>query len=267
MSHLADYYLTMMKISILKQIQYRANNYFYMVGTILEPTIYLVVWSTIATSQGGSVGGYTTGALAAYYVVWTLVRQMNLVLTPYDWESRIREGQLSVELLRPLHPVHGDVASFAGWKFIMILLWIPLGAAMALIFKPVFQSNMLQVIVFFFAIWGAYLVRTVVYTSLGMITFWTTRVSAVFELIFALELILGGRLVPMTLMPDWVQHIAFYFPFQWTFFFPINALVGDMSASDLFIGLGMQAAWIVTGIIIINIVWRFGIRRFSSVGN
>jgi ABC-2 type transport system permease protein len=40
-----------------------------------------------------------------------------------------------------------------------------------------------------------------------------------------------------------------------------------MAASDLFIGLGMQLAWIVIGILIINIVWRFGIRRFSSVGN
>ena len=129
-----DFYLSCMRIAILCQIQYRANNYFYMVGTILEPTIYLVVWSTIANSQGGSVGGYTTGTLAAYYVVWTLVRQMNVVLTPYDWENRIQQGQLASELLRPIHPVHNDVAYFAGWKFVQILLWLPLGAIMTLIF-------------------------------------------------------------------------------------------------------------------------------------
>ena len=262
-----DFYLSCMRIAILGQIQYRANNYFYMIGTILEPTIYLVVWSTIANSQGGSVGGYTTGALAAYYVVWTLVRQMNVVLTPYDWENRIQQGQLASELLRPIHPVHNDVAYFAGWKFVQILLWLPLGGIMALIFKPVLHPTFLQIVVFFFAIWGAYLVRTVMYTSLGMITFWTTRVSAIFELIFALELILGGRLVPMTLMPDWIQRIAFYLPFQWTFFFPINALVGNMSAPDLFIGLGMQLVWILLGVITLNTVWHFGIRRFSSVGN
>jgi ABC-2 type transport system permease protein len=267
MKHLVEFYLARMKMAILGQIQYRANNYFFMIGTILEPTIYLVVWSTIANSQGGSVSGYTTGQLAAYYVVWTLVRQMNIILTPYDWENRIRDGQLAGELLRPLHPVHNDVAYFAGWKFVMIPLWLPLGIIMALIFKPVFQPTWLQAVVFFFAIWGAYLVRTVIYTSLGMITFWTTRVSAIFELTFAFELILGGRLVPMALMPDWIQRVAFYLPFQWTFFFPINALVGGMAASDLFIGLGMQLAWIVIGILIINIVWRFGIRRFSSVGN
>lgn len=267
MRHHIDFYLTNMKMAILSNFQYRAQNYFYIIGTVLEPTIYLVVWSIIANSQGGSVGGYTAGGLAAYYVVWTLVRQMNVVLTPYDWEYRIREGQLAGELLRPLHPVNHEVSYFAGWKFVQIMLWFPLGLIMALIFKPVLHPTVLQIAVFVFAIWGAYLVRTMMYTSLGMISFWTTRVSAIFELIFALELILGGRLVPMTLMPVWIQQIAFYLPFQWTFFYPINALVGNMSAHDLFIGLGMQLVWIVIGYITLNIVWHFGIQRFSSVGN
>ena len=58
-----DYYLTSMKVAILSQIQYRVANYFYMIGMITEPVIYLVVWSTIAEQQGGSVGGYTPGCL------------------------------------------------------------------------------------------------------------------------------------------------------------------------------------------------------------
>jgi ABC-2 type transport system permease protein len=267
MKHYLGYYLANMRIAILGQIQYRAQNYFYMVGTILEPTVYLVVWSTVANAQGGSVGGYTTGALAAYYIAWTLVRQMNIVFTPYGWEGRIQRGQLSGELLRPVHPIHSDISYFAGWKFVQILLWLPLGAVLALIFKPVLHPTWLQIVVFFFAIWGAYLIRTMLYAALGMITFWTTRVSAIFELTFALELILGGRLVPMTLMPDWLQRVASYLPFQWTFYFPINALVGNPGPAELFSGLGIQLLWILIGAVIVNFVWHFGIRRFSSVGN
>jgi len=102
---------------------------------------------------------------------------------------------------------------------------------------------------------------------LGMITFWTTRVGALYELYFALELVLSGRLVPMTLMPAWVQQVAAYLPFQWTFFFPIEALVGNLPTQQLLYGLGMQVLWITIGIIAVNIMWRFGIRRFSAVGN
>jgi ABC-2 type transport system permease protein len=261
-----DFYLSSMKIAVLSQIQYRAQNYFYMIGMIAEPVIYLVVWSSVAEQQGGSVGGYTAGAFAAYYIVWTLVRNMNIVFTPYGWEGRIQRGQLSAELLRPIHPIHGDVAYFAGWKIVVILLWLPLAAALALIFKPEIHPSALQILVFFFAIWGAYLIRTMFLELLGMICFWTTRVSAIYELYFALELILSGRLVPMTLMPAWVQQAAQWLPFQWTFYFPINTLVGQPTPAEMLAGLGIQALWVLAGVALINLVWRFGIRRFSSVG-
>ena len=130
-----DFYLATMRISILEQIQYSVANYFYMIGMITEPVIYLVVWTTIARQQGGTTGGYTVGAFAAYYIIWTLVRNMNIVFTPFGWESRIREGQLSMMLMRPIHPIHSDVAFFAGWKFVVILLWLPLAAILSWIFK------------------------------------------------------------------------------------------------------------------------------------
>ena len=56
--------------------------------------------------------------------------------------------------------------------------------------------------------------------ALGMLTFWTTRVSAIFELYFAAELLLSGRLVPLSLLPTWAQRLANFLPFQYTFGFP-----------------------------------------------
>jgi len=262
-----DFYRSTMRIAILTQFQYRVANYFYMIGMIAEPVIYLVVWSTVAQAQGGSVNGYTPGAFAAYYIVWTLVRSMNIVFTPYGWEWRIQRGQLSGELLRPIHPLHGDVAYFAGWKVVEIILWLPLALILSLIFKPTLDPTWLQVIVFFFAIWGAYLIRTFLVSLLGMLTFWTTRVGAIYELFFAVELLVSGRLVPMPLMPLWVQRLAFFLPFQWTFFFPIEALVGQMTPQQLFTGLGIQALWIALGVAAVNLMWRSGIKRYSAVGN
>jgi hypothetical protein len=43
---------------------------------------------------------------------------------------------------------------------------------------------------------------------LGMITFWTTRATAVFAVWFTLELLLSGRLVPLALMPSWARALA-----------------------------------------------------------
>jgi ABC-2 type transport system permease protein len=267
MKRMLDYYRTSMKIAILEEIQYPVAHYFYMIGMIAEPVIYLVVWSTIARAQGGSVGGYTPGTFAAYYIVWTLVRNMNIVLTPYAWEWRIQQGRLTGELLRPIHPLNNDVAYFAGMKIVVMILWLPLAAILGLIFKPTFHPTWLEGVVFFVAIWGAYLMRTMALSMLGMITFWTTRVSAIFELYFAVELILSGRLVPMTLLPLWVQRLAYFLPFQWTFYFPINTLVGNFTTHELLTGLGIQLAWILLGWGLARLLWRFGVRRYSAVGN
>src|SRR5262245_43439483 len=169
-------YLALMKTSIQTQFQYRAANYFYMIGMVVEPVIYLVVWSSIAESQGGSVEGYTAGTFAAYYIVWTLVRNMNIVFTPYGWEERVREGQLSGQLLRPLHPINYDLAFVAGWKVVVIVLWIPIAIVLTIAFRPTFDTSVLQAAVFAVAIWGAYLIRSMFLWVLGMVTFWTTRV-------------------------------------------------------------------------------------------
>jgi ABC-2 type transport system permease protein len=262
-----DYYLTRGRTEIQSQFQYRVANYLWMLGMIAEPIIYLVVWTTIADEQGGQVQGITAGVFAAYYIVWTLVRNMNIVFTPYGWEWRIREGMLSAALLRPLHPLHDDIAGFAGWKFVVILMWLPVAAVLWIAFDPVLDPSALEIVVFAVAIWGAYLIRTMFLSLLGMITFWTTRVSAIFELAIALELLLSGRLVPLTVMPGWAEDLAAVLPFQWTFYFPIWALVGDFSTGELLGGLAVQTLWIAILTGLAMIVWRFAIRHFSSVGN
>ncbi|HKG18942.1 MAG TPA: ABC-2 family transporter protein [Candidatus Limnocylindrales bacterium] len=260
-------YLTEMRIAIAEQFQYRVANYFYMIGMVAEPVIYLVVWSTIARQQGGEVGGFTPGQFAAYYIVWTLVRNMNIIFTPYGWEERIRQGELSGMLLRPIHPIHWDLGYFAGWKFVVIILWLPIAAVLSILFQPELSFRPIDVAVFAVAIWGAYLIRSVNYWVLGMVTFWTTRVGPIFELVITAELLLSGRLVPLSLMPDWAQRLADVLPFKWTFGFPIEALVGHLPESQLLGGLAMQALWIAIGSIGVAIVWRFAIRRYSAVGN
>jgi ABC-2 type transport system permease protein len=263
---MVELYLATMRMAVSEQFQYRTANYFYMLGMIAEPVIYLVVWTTIADQQGGSVNGLSAGYFAAYYIVWTLVRNMNIVFGAPYWEHRIREGDLNRDLLRPILPLHYDIAYFAGWKVVVIVLWIPLAFALSLLFDPSLSPNAQQIATFAIAIWGAYLIRTMFQESLGMLCFWTTRGAAIFDLYMATELLLSGRLVPMPLMPDWVQEISRFLPFQYAFYFPINSLIGDLSGPELLRGLGAQLLWILIGFGIFRVAWRFAIRHYSAVG-
>jgi ABC-2 type transport system permease protein len=259
-------YLTLMRTAVIDQFQYPVATYFYMIGMVAEPVIYLVVWETIAREQGGSVAGYTPGTFAAYYIVWTLVRNINIVFTPYGWEYRIREGQLSGQLLKPVHPIHYDLGWFAGSKVVWVIFWIPIAVVLSLLFQPELDPTAQQILVFPFAIIGAYVLRTLYMWLLGMVTFWTTRVSALFELVWVTEMLLSGRIVPLALLPEWAQAISWCLPFRWTFGFPITTLVGPIDNAELALGLCMQLAWIVACALAVRGFWRVSIRRYTAVG-
>lgn len=262
-----DFYATSIRTQVQTQFQYRAAMYMYTLGMVAEPTIYLVVWTTIARTHGGSVDGVDAGQFAAYYIVWTLVRTMNIVFTPFGWEWRVREGQFSGWLVKPIHPIHYDLASFAGQKIPWIVLYLPIAVGLSLVFHPTIDPRPIEVVVFVVAIWGAYVIRSMNAFWLGMVTFWTTRVAAIFQVWFLAELLLSGRLLPLPLMPHWVQTLAAWTPFKWTFYFPIEALVGNMSNTSLLEGLGMQLLWTVIGAAVVATAWRFAVRQYSAVGN
>ncbi len=133
---MVDIYLSTARMAIQAEFQYRTGHYFFLLGMVAEPVIYLVVWTTIADQQGGSVQGLTAGYFAAYYIVWTLVRNMNIVFGAPYWEYRIREGELNRDLLRPVLPLHYDIAWFAGWKVVTFVLWIPIAIGLSLVFDP-----------------------------------------------------------------------------------------------------------------------------------
>lgn len=123
-----------------------------------------------------------------------------------------------------------------------------------------------QIGAFVVALWGGFGVRFVLLWALGLVTFWTTRVGAVFELYFTLELLLSGRLVPLALLPPWAQTLANVLPFKWAFGFPIEVLLGRYTWQATLLGFGAQALWCAIGLLLTRLLWRSAMRRYSAVG-
>src|SRR4051812_49564350 len=149
---LFDFYVTTMRTAIVSQLQYRVAQYFYMIGMVAEPVVYLVVWTTIAKDQGGAVNGITVGEFAAYYIVWTLLRNMNIVFGAPLWEYRIREGRLAGDLLKPMYLLHYDLAYFAGCKFVVVALWFPIPVGLSAVLYPHLPPTALENVVFLLAV-------------------------------------------------------------------------------------------------------------------
>ena len=110
MNGLVDLYIQQFRTSFASVLQYRASLVIWLIGHVLEPLIYLVVWSVVSHSSGGSVGGFTAREFAAYFIVLMLVNHASYTWIMYEYEYRVRHGTLSFALLRPVHPIHSDIA-------------------------------------------------------------------------------------------------------------------------------------------------------------
>jgi ABC-2 type transport system permease protein len=263
---LAALYRQQFKTTFATMLQYRASLFIWMIGQVLEPIIYLVVWSTVSASRGGSVGDFTAAQFAAYYIAFMLVNQMTYTWIMWEYEYRIREGLLSPALLRPVHPIHADIADNLSSKLVSLPVMLVIAALLALIFKPAASFQWWALLAFLPAVALAFLLRFLVEWTLAQAAFWTTRVSAINQVYFVLILFLSGQLAPLSLFPRPIQVLADILPFHWMIGFPVELVLGRLTPLQAATGFSAQALWLALSLALVRVVWRAGIRIYSAVG-
>ena len=263
---LVEIYRAHFRTSIALQFQYRVSLIIWLISTVLEPVIYLVVWSTVARARGGSAGGFTVADFAAYYIIMMLVDYATFTWHMWEYDYRIREGLLSPLLLRPLHPIHGDIAENVAYKVLLVVVIVPTAALLALIFQPALDPPLWALLLFVPAAFLSFLIRFLTGWALAMAAFWTTRIAAVNQMFNVAELFFSGRLAPLSLLPGVLPAIAAVLPFRWTLAFPVELAMGRPSPREAMFGLGVQLIWTALSYILLRRIWRAGVRRYAAFG-
>jgi len=256
----------LVKTSFAVQVQYRASSYIWLIGAILEPTIYLIVWSTVAEMQGGAVDGMTARDFAAYYIALMVINQWTFTWIMWEYEYYIRDGSLAKWLMRPLHPFWRDLADNIAYKILTAVILAPAALVLILFFNPSFGIDLPSFLAFLPALVLAFVLRFTFEWGLALTAFWTTRTSALNNAYFVTFLFFSGRIAPLGLFPDWVQAIAAALPFRWVIQFPLDLLLGHLHGNEILVGYGVQLLWITLTLITLRFLWPAGVRRFSSVG-
>ncbi len=263
---LGELYTQQFKVTLASMLQYRAALVIWLIGHVLEPLIYLVVWSAVSRSSGGEVGGYTAGDFAAYFIVLMVVNHLTYTWIMYEFEYRVRQGSLSFSLLLPVHPIHSDVADNVTSKVVTLPAMLVIAAALGFLFHPTLRLVPWALAAFVPIVVLAFLVRFLTEWTLGLAAFWTIRVSAVNQSYFFAALFLSGQLAPLSLMPLPVRVIAYILPFRWTISFPTELFLGRLTPLQTLTGFGMQILWLGLALVLLRVVWKAGLRVYSAVG-
>ncbi len=266
MSALLEVYRAQFKATLAVQLAYRASLVIWLIGMILEPTIYLVVWSTVARSQGGSVGGFDAHDFAAYFITTMLVNHWTFTWLMHDFEYSVRTGQLSAQLLRPLHPMHLHVGDNVVYKALTSLVMVPAAVGLAWAFDARFDPHLWALALAVPALVISFAARLMLGAALAFAAFWTTRVMAINEMYFLASFFLSGTMAPLALLPAPARAVATALPFRWFVSFPVELILGRVSAPEAIAGLVFQLAWLVAIYALFTHLWRQGVKQYSAVG-
>jgi ABC-2 type transport system permease protein len=251
---------------IAVQFAYRGALAIWLLGLLLEPTVYLVVWTTVANSQGGAVGGFTAADFAGYFVMLMIVNQLTFDWHAWFMEWRIRNGELSPMLLRPIHPIHNDVAENLTFKALTFTIVAPVAVFLVLTFGARIEPQPWQILAFIPALVFAMILRFLLEWCVGILAFWVTKMGAVSQAYWVTTLFLSGQIAPLSLLPSMLQTLASVLPFRWMVSFPVELALGRLSLEQVLTGYVAQLFWIGAALLILRVSWRAGVRRYAAVG-
>lgn len=267
-----DAYRAQLRVGMAIMLQYRFAVLIWGVWGFVGPLISLAVWSATTAARGGAVTNPASGAtfgradFAAYFLTFMVFSHLTMSWDAFEFGFRVRSGQLSPLLLKPIHPIHHDASRNISFKLVTSGMLLPVWVLLYLLLKPTPPPSLVCLLLAVPALLLAAVMRYVWQYSVALAAFWTTRVEAVNQLYFTLDSFLSGRIAPLTLLPGALGVLAYYSPFRAMGAFPVELALGRVAPGAILPGFLLQIVWLAAAIGVLRLLWAAGVRQYSAVG-
>lgn len=217
---------------------------------VFTNTIFGFIRASIMLAAIGTAGGELSGydALQAATYVWlgqALLAPIEVFGTR-ELALRIRQGDVAIDLLRPVDLLGQLYAAKLGRSaYLLLARGVPpmlIGAVVTgIVLPPDPLSHLLGAVAVMLAITVAFLADAMV----NLAAFWLVENRGLTTVHMAVMNLLSGFLIPIVWFPDWLLAIARATPFPSMVQTPIDTLSGRIAPLDALPLIGVQAVWVV----------------------
>lgn len=255
---------TLLRVGWSEMVAYRAEVVIWFLTASL-PLVMMLVWDRVAAR--GPVEGLDQATLARYFASALVVRQFTGVWIVWQLNTRIRNGALSGDLLKPIGPLWVHAAENLAAMPLRAVVLVPLLALVGwwrpTAFAPIGPGEALALPL---SIALAWTLMWMVQVSIGSLAFRWRQSLGMWEVWFGAFMLLSGYMFPVAVVPARFQPIFAWLPFRAMLGVPVEIASGLRTGRDVISGLGSQAAWLVAATLVARATWRWGIRHHEAVG-
>ncbi|MBP9759280.1 ABC-2 family transporter protein [Candidatus Dojkabacteria bacterium] len=265
-------YLALVKIFFNSAIIKRADFFGNMIITLIQISAIILLWTAIFDNQR-TLNGYTLSDTISYYILVLFISYASTITTADYIANNIKSGTLSQWLLKPWNILYCELSRSIGDQIYRLIILFPIFLIIGLFLH--FQTNTQlllslsissTILGIVFVIIG-FFINCLFEYSLAMLAFWLDEVWSIKHFKEVITDLLGGKRIPLSFFPAFLRTFNNYLPFQFFYFIPIEYFLGKRNYENLFLDLTLSSLWIIFLVIVANILYSFGLKRYGAFGN
>lgn len=231
----------------------------------VQVAVYYFLWKTILAQQTGNTH-ISPAYMLNYYILAFLLRWLfSLRSVTENYEKAIYEGNLVNYLVRPMPFVAFELGRVTSVYLINLVVTLALLIPIHL-FLVAPRLSLLSWTGFILMLVFGLVMQYCIYSLIGLASFWVERV---FGVVYAFDLVMllaTGLLLPLELFPPPLYQILYNLPFRFFVYTPVLCLQGPITPGWLIEQISIGMAWIAALVILMHLVWKKGLSRFSGYG-
>jgi ABC-2 type transport system permease protein len=206
--------------------------------------IFVHLWTAVYESQGsGEIAGLTLANTIWYLLIAEMI-ELSKFRHDMVISEEVKDGSIAYKLIRPYNYLAYHFANGLGDTLVKMTLIFLLGLPIAFYYAgwPQVDWRHLPLV----AVVGglALTLDFCVMSIIGLLAFVTEDTQS-FRIIYQkFVFILGGLMIPLDFLPDWLQRIARVLPFNLTTYAPAKLFVA-FSWAQFWQVIGLQLLWLV----------------------
>ncbi|MDO4594985.1 MAG: ABC-2 family transporter protein [Tissierellia bacterium] len=227
---------------------------------------YLILYSVFTYLNIEKLGEYKLVDLFYYYFLVRIINYVNSFNKGQSYRifTQINNGEISKFLVRPIDYIKFQLFYCIGYVKYNWLVSIPL----ILIVYSTFNLNDINIFIvigFIVSLFLAMVIVFMIYSIIGVITFWTEAIFGLEALVTSLSIFLSGMILPLDLFSKPLVNLSKYLPFRYTIYevlqiFQINEISFCLKT------IRIQILWTIILYILLRLLWKFGINKYQAQG-
>jgi len=246
------FYYAVFQKNLKQQLMYRSEFLLTILGALLFIYVQISIWQALlgaevvgATNVIGGGGVIGLGHMVTFVIVSYLLRQASRTGFTDAFAKKINEGNISVDLIRPVGLKNVMFSEQASQNLCIIAFaCVPVAVISHFVWGTSFDLHMLELLLFIASVLLAIVLCFYIEYIAGLLIFWTRDPVYTRQISGGLMLIFSGATIPLWFYPGWLAAIARFLPFRLVAFEPIQIFLGQVDvAGGLWIVL-QQVLWI-----------------------